>query len=528
MIVATFRDYGVSYDEAWRSSYGEMIISWYTTRFEDARALTAWLVSKQGGFQSVMARLATRVLPFGEYESGHLVYALFALAAVVATFFIGRRLAGSRAGLLAAAVLCLTPRFYGHAFINPVDIPFAATHAIAIACILAIVATWRRIPLRLAVATGIVIGLSLAIRVQAVVLMFYLGAALLACLVLERNRSDAAVTRRDIGRVAVSYSLIGIIAYVTMLVWWPAAAVSPIRHPVRALRFAAGDVSEMASFRMLFEGQTISTHDVPWYYVLKWFLLTLPELYFVLAVAGVWLMVASLRRGPFSALRTNTTRTIQWTVVTVAWAFPVAQATLRRPIEYDEIRHYLFVFPFLALLAGVTLDALVRRLTSSRVALVAAGAVAAAALLTAVDLVRLHPLQYVYFNRLVAGGLATAAKSYDTDYWGVGYKNAAEWALANPPAPGPLKVASCLHSLSTGYYLRGTNLEYLGTLDDGKRLKPGDKPDLFFAVTRWGCEGKLPGGCVIHEISREGAPLVFIKDLRRDPSCRPRDATGRE
>jgi hypothetical protein len=46
---------------------------------------------------------------------------------------------------------------------------------------------------------------------------------------------------------------------------------------------------------------------------------------------------------------------------------------------------------------------------------------------------RAHPYQYVYFNPLV-GGLSRASRSYETDYWGLSLREAAEWMSANRSA----------------------------------------------------------------------------------------------
>jgi hypothetical protein len=68
---------------------------------------------------------------------------------------------------------------------------------------------------------------------------------------------------------------------------------------------------------------------------------------------------------------------------------------------------------------------------------------------TIVDLVRLHPYQYVSFNR-IAAGIGTASHRYMLDYWGLGLNEAAaglrrridEQHLA-PPAGRKWKVAVC-------------------------------------------------------------------------------------
>ena len=82
------------------------------------------------------------------------------------------------------------------------------------------------------------------------------------------------------------------------------------------------------------------------------------------------------------------------------------------------MRHFIFVIPPLAVLAGVGIDTVLARLAvSSRRA--AAGALAALAgvfIWEASLLIRLHPHQYLYYNALV-GGLPGAAGRFAMDYW---------------------------------------------------------------------------------------------------------------
>ena len=66
-------------------------------------------------------------------------------------------------------------------------------------------------------------------------------------------------------------------------------------------------------------------------------------------------------------------------------------------------------------------------------------------LLTAVDMWRLHPYEYTYFNRSFSGGLKTAAKYHETDYLGLSYQEGFAWLLANywPKHERSILVASC-------------------------------------------------------------------------------------
>ena len=67
-----------------------------------------------------------RVSPLGTYETRHLLNGLVGLFGLFVTWRLACSVASGRAGLLALALLATTPAYYGHMFINPKDIPFAA------------------------------------------------------------------------------------------------------------------------------------------------------------------------------------------------------------------------------------------------------------------------------------------------------------------------------------------------------------------------------------------------------------------
>jgi hypothetical protein len=126
-------------------------------------------------------------------------------------------------------------------------------------------------------------------------------------------------------------------------------------------------------------------------------------------------------------------------------------------------------------------------------------------------MVRLHPYQYVYFNRIVAGGLRGAAGKYETDYWGASLKEATEWTVAHVPATTgqPVRVGNSCSPDLTGYFIardasardRFVNV----AVDDVQR----GAVDIALAITRGGRHEKPPGK-VIHRVERDGAALAYV------------------
>ena len=155
------------------------------------------------------------------------------------------------------------------------------------------------------------------------------------------------------------------------------------------------------------------------------------------------------------------------------------------------LRHFLFVVPTFAVLAGIGFDGLLSALATRR-RMLAAGAAAAIVAALAWDagtLVRLHPYQYLFYNPLV-GGLEGAQRRYVTDYWVNIMPEAVDdleayIATLDPAEPGRrYTVAVCGERLA---------------VREGGRAAPaygsrtGSKADFFIAPTHMNCDRVLDG-----------------------------------
>ena len=519
IVLFTFSDYGITYDEQWHSTYGRHILRWYRSLFQDTGALGYWNMSNYGGFFDVIAEAAAYVSPMGAFETRHLITALFALLAVVGTSNLARRFGGASAGLLAALFLILTPRFFGHGFVNPKDIPFAVTSLFAVYYTVEAIHRFPGVPKRLVLKLGLVIGCAMGIRIGGVLALGYLAAAMVLWvvgrLVLRRRERQAPAGEgiwRTVGTLAGRFAAVGAVAYVVMLVWWPAAQVHPISTPLRALMHSA---QFPYSFDVLFDGRLISNMELPWYYVPKWIGITSPAFLLIGILAGMVAMGVTLWRVIRRTQAVDLEAAVGLAVVLLATTFPIVYTMATRPTNYDGVRHFLFVFPLMSVLGSVAVVKLIAWSRSRAVGAVILGATATSMGITVVDLVALHPYQYVYFNRLVAGGVPGAAGSYELDYWGSSSKEGVEWLVENyPTGKGRAKVASCLHATSTEYYLPENRFQYIGAVHDGHPIPEGEEPELFLAHPRWGCAGRYPGH-VLHTVAVKGVPLLYVVEVSR-------------
>src|SRR5882757_653916 len=122
---------------------------------------------------------------------------------------------------------------------------------------------------------------------------------------------------------------------------------------------------------------------------------------------------------PRLAARSARLRRRHIALVLLMAGFPLACQVICHGPAFTGLRHFLFVIPALAILAGIGLDAAVAALATRHRTTMAAGALAvmtAWCLWNAITLVRLHPYEYLFYNSVV-GGLEGASRRYELDYW---------------------------------------------------------------------------------------------------------------
>ena len=418
----TFRDYGLGWDDYTHAQYGNLLVSLYASGFTDKRALSFVNLYMYGGGFDLLATLTAKVLPLELFETRRLVGAAVGLVGLFVTWRLGRRLGGPLAGLLALVLLATCPLYYGHMFMNAKDAPFAVAMAIAL---LGIVRAFQEYP-RATPATialcGIGIGLAVGSRVMG---GFALSNALLPLPLVLGIRSRETGLKRAFGEwrsFLAPFILSALLAYLVMGLVWPWAVVSPL-NPFRAVEYFSNFFER--PWRELFDGRLILVPDMPRSYVPTLAALTLPELMLTLGLCGtVGAIVTTARGGRGRPGECAGRRAAFLTVVLAAW-LPVLVTVATRPAMYNGIRHFVFLMPPFAALGGLAAAWVARRLEQYGRAALTAGAIVLVAGLAspAVEMMRLHPYEYTYFNH-IAGGVAGARPSYMIDYWGLSMRQA--------------------------------------------------------------------------------------------------------
>lgn len=519
LVVLTFKDYGISHDEDLQSTYGHLLLSFYVSGLKDTQAFSYENLYYYGGLFDLVSAILVHVSPLTEYDTRHLLCAIVGLAGIVGTWRVARLLAGPRAGLLAAVLLALTGAYYGAMFNNTKDVPFAAGMIWVVYFGCRLVAQLPKPSYRAIIGFGAAIGLSLGIRVGALFGGLYILPAIVIHLVQLARSSGPLRAAAATGLLAWRLLPGAAVAVALMALLWPWSVLAPgnIFEAVTAL--GSFDIDTTIA------GETMSSQDIPRWY-LPWYLVVkLPELVLLGGLAALAMLGAGVRsRSGGESWREEGAQ--QGSVVVLAAALPILYAVLARPGLYNGIRHFLFVVPPLCVMAAYGFDrALINLRRVGRLA--PALLVAVGALFMTKDLwtlIALHPQQYVYYNLLV-GGVKGAAGRYEMDYWSNFAREAIDALVVRLKAENggrlpdqKIPIADCFPDWILQAYAP-------------PQMQPEsvdcEEAQFVISTTNTHCDGMCdqqinesggqtvePSGQTIISIERLGAVLGVVKDLR--------------
>ena len=338
-------------------------------------------------------------------DAHHLPVLLMGAGTLVVVYLLGREAIGRRAAVFATLALSLAPRFIAHSHFNIKDVPKTFFFSLAIWTF------WRATTRRSwhwMVAAGVVFGLALGTRINAVLIPVILVPWLAVCLWRDRSRP---ATRRW-WTALLAYPLLAAAAW---------AFTSPLM--VTAPLDTLGDY--VAHWTWLgFGSVSLSTWSP---YALIYVTVVTPPFAFLLATLGIVVGVRELGEDP------------RWSrLLLLLWvAIPLLRTALPNATNYDGIRQFLEFLPAFCLLGGLgaqrLLEALEGTLHRCLPEGVAMAIIGCAFVPILIRIIQIHPHELAYFNAFV-GGLPGAQKLNlpdATDYWGSSQRHGIAWLNTN-------------------------------------------------------------------------------------------------
>jgi hypothetical protein len=503
-----YKDYGIPWDESTQTQIGAQN---YRYIFKGDPAL----LSSPNRYYGPVFEIPFLWLSSRSLIPRHLAIFLLFILGLFLFYQLARRLFHNPWwGLLAAGVLAASPRIFADAFYNTKDIPFmvAAIAAILTLVVLSDNLNKNRNGWMICALLVIHAGVS-AVLISTRIVGIVIVPLTLFLLLIEILKSPAAWKTR----LVVFLGTLVLTAGLTIL-FWPILWHNPWGEFVNAFL----QMSKYPFDRpMLYQGIFISPTDQPWHYIPVWIGITTPLMVLagfltsILVVIGysfneIRLLISGKSKIP--VLKSLDSEKFTWAVV-VGWlAIPIAAVYIFHSVLYDGWRHLFFIYPAIVLISLFGLRVLVEWIMHFDLKLngirIAAGLFLLAGLAEPIwFMVRYHPHENVYFNAF-AGDPSTLRKRFELDYWGLSYKQAVDFILANDPG-NDIKI----------FVANPPGQDYINSglpLDQKSRLIIMNDPvnaDYFVSEFRWH-PADYPYPDEYYSISIRGTKIMVVYRLR--------------
>jgi hypothetical protein len=565
----TFNQYGESWDDRSLQKYAAKSINAYVTfpqrgEVNIERADLGYYGPSYVMAVALLSDALHAVLPFSLPDLRHLIYFLTYFAGILAFHALAKRWLSDLPALGATVLYATQPLLWGHAFINPKDTTFLSLFLVSLALgfnffdklpvesnprtsriQLLLTALWVGSVFSLFIFTesfyNLIASLVLSahdgntnlisliasdvltaapeIYIQKYFVLFLRARAvffiLFTCLLVYLYRPHSAfyilpsafllgftTSTRILGPFAgvlvayyalrtkgkraiphlIAYAILTLIfTYLT----WPYLWMNPVGHFIESF-------NEMSLYPwtgvVLFNGTNYPITQLPISYLPLLLAIQLTEPVWALSLAG-WL-VSIFRRSEACFVRLIEL-SLLWLVLPLT-AFIILQIAL-----YDNFRQILFILPPIFLMAGVAFEAV--KHVKWQAALVALCLIP-----NLIGIIALHPYEYVYYNRFISG-MDGAAGRFELDYWGISYREAAEYVNQVAPANSVIWVEGPAQLFEL--FAR----EDLKIYSDHE-VERADHYDYVVATTRYDLDEKsYPNAEIVHKIMRGDAVLTVIK-----------------
>jgi tetratricopeptide (TPR) repeat protein len=349
------------------------------------------------------------------YRFRHLANATVTWLIIVTCGLMLWHLTGSRwAALVSMLLLFISPRFVGHGLNNLKDIPFALGYSVATYAMVRLLDHFPKYEKRHLLLLIAGTAFAISIRVGGVLLLCYLWAFAFFRWYQWYVQNDATLQQhRTAAWKTVPWLLAATVgSYFAGLLFWPYGLENPLLHPWLSLKLMH---DYPTTVRQIFEGNLYWSEHFPWYYALKYILITIP----LPVIAG---LAAVLLFGRRIAMSDNMLR-ILFIVITAG--FPLFYTAATGSNLYGGWRQLLFVYPALLMAGTYGLHLLWTRLQHGWARWMLIALMLAASFSPVRHLLVNHPYYTIYFNAF-AGWTDGAYGQYEWDYYFTGFKEAYE------------------------------------------------------------------------------------------------------
>lgn len=494
LIFLTYKDYGIPWDEKIYFSVGKYYLKATLDLFHVRNNLdtggfvpTDYHIKGHGVVSDIMVIAASILFPHFSFETLHLVRAIFGVFIFILVYKIVEELLNKKSAFMAMILLLLFPRFYSDLFYNAVDIPTALFFTVCISYFFYFAKT------KITAIKSSVFGLILAFSInQRLILAYLIPVDFFILFLLQRYKK-----KLKIWLFVWHFLIIVASTFLFLHLSHPYLLSHPITGLADIVRHARQYPWNAA---VLFDGvfYQAGIKPLPWYYLPKSIAITIPLITLALFIIGQIRLIGLIRKK-----EKNLSKKFLCLYLLLVFYLPFLLTFILKPTLYDSWRQYLFLTIPIIIIAAFGFDWLLN-LKSKVLKSIIFIFLFFSLILTGREMIMIHPYEYIYYNSFV-GGLKGAYGKYETDYWGLAYKESIVWFNKNVNDKNKTyKIWVEADPLSSSYYFQ-PNMSLTQIMNDA---------DYIFTFTRWNFHLRHPGK-TIYTVQREDIPLVFIKEINK-------------
>jgi tetratricopeptide (TPR) repeat protein len=380
------------------------------------------------------------------YMVRHIMNSLAGWAAIFFAALIAVIIGGWRTGIITLLFMFLSPRFLGHSFNNPKDIPFTAAYIFTLYGIIRYLKNFPELKYKLAWPVVLGIGLTIGVRVGGIMLPVYFIFFAGIYYLFNTNTKEWLIGKniQKLFNLLTYVVIIGIAGYIVGVILWPYAHKAPISRTIEALKYME---KYGTSLKQVFEGKFIWSDNVPVYYLPKYILMTIPEL-IIIGIILFFVFIKKIKKEH---------RT--WIFILLfASIFPVVYIIYKKSNVYGGWRHVMFIYPGLVIIAALGVNTFIDFFKKKYIQYIIIGVFAALSILPLSFIIRNHPHEYIYYNTF-CGGVKKAYGNYEMDYFYHSLRAGSEWIIKNKIdnatiPEGKKIIVATNHASIVEYYFR--------------------------------------------------------------------------
>ena len=413
--VIIFNDYGISWDEEQNRYMGFISLNYIREIFN---------LSKYEGFEYTDQIFAESIkhygvlfdLPMAFIEKAFNIndtknyfllrhffnFLIFYISSIF--FYLLLRIRFSKILSIAGLLFwILSPRIFADSFYNMKDIVFLSLFTIGIFFAIKFI---NEPTIKYALLSSFTSALAIDIRIVGIIIPFIIIFFFIMMLLENKNQLKIKLPK-------ITLYIISLIVFT--IIFWPFLWENPLENFLTA-------IEKMSSYPMrlsvFYFGEYISSVNLPWHYSLTWIFITTPIIYLILFIIGSLLIVFQLfkrflelsnKEGSRDPWKSNNER--MDIILFIIFYFTLFLIIEMNSTLYGGWRHLFFIYPSLIYMSIRGLEHICNYFSLKYIFLILLPFL----IFTSHWMVKNHPYQFVYFNKLAGKDVA---KNFELDYWG--------------------------------------------------------------------------------------------------------------